>query len=149
MLENYTTLWIIIGFICILLEVLAMPGIGLLFVGLGAMSTSVLLELHLIEHQWLPDSIAFTILTAFWAVVLWWPLKLFSKRSASESYQNIVGSVAYVHGEVLESKKIGTVKWSGVIMQAKLTGKSNESIAKDRPVIVVSIKENILYVTKQ
>ena len=36
-------IWLALGIICILAELAAIPGIGLLFIGLGALSTSILI----------------------------------------------------------------------------------------------------------
>jgi membrane protein implicated in regulation of membrane protease activity len=149
MFEYQNIIWIALGFILILLEISVLPGIGLLFAGLGAISTNVLLEFNLIQHNWLLEIISFAVLSGVWAALLWVPLKRSSRKTLNQSYNNIIGSTAYIHDGELKPDQIGSVKWSGVVMKAKLAEGENTLLQEGQAVTIVAIKENILYVAKQ
>lgn len=149
MFDNPTILWMIFGFILIILEVAILPGVGMLFAGLGAVTTYVFLEFTVIDHNWLNEIIIFALASAIWAAILWLPLKHVSLSSKANSYNNIIGSTAIICEHELTPGMIGSVKWSGVEMKAKLTDTTTNSAQIDEQVTIVAIKDNILYVTKE
>ncbi|MDP4708723.1 MAG: hypothetical protein NWS20_01790 [Rickettsiaceae bacterium] len=68
-------IWLVVGIIFILAEFTAVPGIGLLFIGLGALSASILM-------YYLPNLASYQVasvglISLAWFLVLWWPLKVF------------------------------------------------------------------------
>ena len=146
--ENFAVAWLILGVTLIILEVSLLPGVGLLFAGLAAVTTNFLLEFNIIEHSLLIEIAVFAILTAIWAAILWIPLKRYSKQPSTETYTNMVGSVAYVEGKNLSPNEIGNVKWSGTTMRAKLAENATKPVLVGEAVKIIEIKENILYVTK-
>lgn len=68
-------LWLAVGIIFILVEFTSLPGIGLLFLGLGAISTSILIYYVPEIQNYQVASVGLSSLA--WFLVLWWPLKIF------------------------------------------------------------------------
>ena len=92
------------------------PGIGSIFVGLGA----VTLGGFLLAGGWIDTTssqfIVFFLSTGVWAVLLWKPLKKFVEEEDS-GFDDMIGGTAVVYGDALRSWKTGQVKWSETIMK--------------------------------
>ena len=111
-------LWLIAGSVLIAFEVTLLPGAGLLFAGLSAICVGVALITGWIESPTV-QFISFFLITGFWAVALWKPLKNFMK-SPQSGFDDMVGSIAVVCGDSIKSGQMGKVKWSGTIMNVNL-----------------------------
>lgn len=116
-------LWLIFGVTLCALEVLTVPGFGLLFGGLAAMLVAVLVELGVMGELSYAAQVAWWFgMTCALAALLWKPLKNFytHKNNPERQYNNIVGERAVVAGEGLVPGVAGLVQWSGTLMQAEL-----------------------------
>lgn len=112
--------WLIFGFIIILLEMFFISGFGLLFAGLGAITIAAVLsyEPNMLQYQF-P---LFALCSFGWFGILWHPLKkyLYNKSSASQS-SDLVGAMVEVTGSsLLPGGRLGQVKWSGTMLNARL-----------------------------
>jgi len=142
-----STIWLIVGALAIIFEFFAAPGLGVVFAGIGALTTGALLQLSLIEspaEQW----ITFAAATGCWALLLWKQLKRAVKRSANNSGQShIIGTEAIVaKGGV--TKTSGAAKWSGTHMSAKLVHSSKISELKEGQIAeVVALEGSTLMLT--
>jgi membrane protein implicated in regulation of membrane protease activity len=149
MLLNTSELWLVIGIILIILEFSQLPGIGFLFLGLGAIATSIIID------HW-PAEI-FTQLTYFGInslvcfLILWYPLKRFvykSNKSLSRESFDLIGTKVTVVNKDICANEDGQVSWSGTIMNAQLPSKS-KTIAKIGDILyVLEVKGNILICDK-
>ena len=69
-------LWLLFGIILIILEFSQLPGIGFLFLGLGAISTAIITS-YWPQGALLYQFAYFAITALLWFLLLYYPLKLF------------------------------------------------------------------------
>jgi len=147
--SNPVYIWLIFGAALIIFEVSTIPGLGLLFAGLGALSTGIILQLGYVEGL-LAQSVTFLSFTAAWAAVLWKYLrKLRTGNSKNRLHlSNMVGDTAIVTNNPLKIGETGQVTWSGTIMRAEIDESfTGEEIAVDSQVIIKSVVGNVLKVS--
>jgi membrane protein implicated in regulation of membrane protease activity len=144
--HNY---WIIFGVLLILIETFTVPGIGFLFAGLGAFTTSFLISFELISSfDYLIQATSFLASSVLFALVLFKPLTKTYRKS--HGYKNIIGSEAVVYGDKLVTGKLGHVRWSGTIMNAMLSNKCTaREIQVGETVRIEALEGNILIVNSQ
>lgn len=135
---HLSTFWLIAGVVLVLVEAFGLPGAGILFTGLGAITTGIVLYLELIGEdavvtQWI---ICFAA-TAVWAALLWKPLK--KLRGTSATYSNILGQTGFVGSSGITRKNGGEVTWSGTIMKAQLAPEAPEKLEAGSQVIIVGV----------
>jgi len=138
--EYYSLVWYIVGVALIITDIAAFSLMGLLFTGLGALTTGLLLDLNIINDGWMPQTIAFLGATALWALVLWNWLK--GLRTGKGNVKNVVGDIAVVE-KAFDKNGKGTVRWSGTTMKALLI--EGKATAGDE-VEVIEIKGTTLKV---
>ena len=137
--------WLLIGLCALLLEIFAiMPGVGLLFVGLGAFGVAIVLSLGGMETL----SVLWQVLIFFGvslaaAALLWRPMRRWQKMG--KTYHNIVGQRGVVVGTDLLPGVQGSVQWSGTVMNAELAPAAS-SIPAGKAVVIVAVHGNILVV---
>ncbi len=139
------TIWFVAGIVLIVIEVFLIPGTGILFAGMGAITVGGALALnwtHETNHQF----ILFFLSTGMWAGLLWKPLKSLM-NSEDSGYSDFIGEVAVVFGEPLEKNKKGQLKWSGTIMSCEIAPEeSSHKISPDTEVTIVGVSKGILLV---
>ncbi len=145
-------IWLIIGVIFIIIEFSTIPGIGFLFLGLGALTSSVLFSFYqeIIDYQ----IAAFGLISFSWFLLLWWPLKKFiynkkGQNDANQTYFNLVGNQVIVVDELIEPEKTGKVSWSGTVMNAKLESSEIESVKIGEGLYVSRVQGNILICSRK
>ncbi len=143
LLENMAVIWFIAAAILISIEVMLAPGIGLLFAGLGALTTGLLITLGFVDNNAVLLQIAiFLITTSIWALALWKPMKNLL-RSKSSEYKNIIGEHAKVLGNKIQRNKSGKVSWSGTELKARLDkGSIKDSVEPGEEVEILKIEGN-------
>ena len=143
---NPSSIWLIAGALMIVLELALVPGIGLLFAGLGAISVGIGLTAGWIETL-SAQFILFFICTALWTAILWKPLKSFIAGKDS-GFEDMVGSTAVVFGQSIVKGKMGKVKWSGTIMKCQLDHEAEgpDQIAPETEVAITGVSKGILIV---
>lgn len=140
-------IWLVIGATLIAAEVFFVTGIGLLFAGVAALCTGIIVLLG-----WIGEENLYYQLSSFFAIttcllgILWKPLRKLGKKKkyiASE----LTGSHAIIGNEPLSKGKIGLVKWSGTWMQARLAEESSlDSLPSGTEVIVKEVHGTTLIV---
>ena len=143
-------IWLIVGIIFILAEFTAVPGIGLLFIGLGALSASILM-------YYLPDLASYQVasvglISLAWFLVLWWPLKVFVYRKKGEGrtdYYDMLGMQVEVVEKDLTSSSVGKVAWSGTTMNAKLDSAEDKGAKVGYQLYITDIKGNVLICSRK
>lgn len=145
---NAAIWWLIAGTLLVLLEVTAIPGIGLLFAGLAAITVGGLVSSNVIsEADTTIQFIGFFLLTGVWAASLWIPMKRLRYKTSSGTYQNVVGDIAIVQGAPLSKHGFGQVKWSGTVLKARIAEDcSVTSIPEGSEVIIVAVDGAKVYV---
>jgi len=114
-------LWLALGVVIIVFEFFVTPGLGIVFAGIGALTTGALLEAELI-HTNLEQWLVFLVSTTLWALLLWRPLKKSIANKATgkgQGHSHIIGTDAII-AEIGVTKNTGAAKWSGTEMSAKL-----------------------------
>ncbi len=120
-LHNAGDVWLAAAVIFLMLEAFGIPGVGLVFAGLGSLVVGFTIFSGMIaadNHaaQWT----LFFITSLLWALLLWKPMQKFRVGKRHSEYSNIIGGTAYVGGNGLTRKHGGEVTWSGTIMRAEL-----------------------------
>jgi membrane protein implicated in regulation of membrane protease activity len=115
--NNLIVFWIILGIIFVLLDFIKFSFIGILFLGFGAFSTAIamsFLDIHNYQIQF------FGIISLIWFLVFYKQLKRYISSGSKKSEVNdIIGSIVVVVSEI-KPNSMGSVKWSGTIMNASL-----------------------------
>lgn len=143
-----SAVWLIIGVVFIILEVVAAPGVGLITAGLGAITVGALIAFKIISDTNILSTTAFFLFfTIVWWVVIWKPLKKSISKNSSE-YSNYKGTEAIIENDGgLVEGKVGYVKWSGARMRARIHPNSTTtSIENGQQVWVHENKNGILIV---
>ena len=137
-------IWLAIGIVFILIEFTKLPGIGFLFLGLGAISTSILIYYmpEMVSYQ----IVAVGIISLMWFCILWWPLKIFvyGRKNDKKSYFDMIGMEVEVAVEDFESGGLGQVYWSGTIMNARLEDKDKRGAKVGDKLYILDVKGNTL-----
>jgi membrane protein implicated in regulation of membrane protease activity len=141
-----SALWLIAGALLIILEIVLIPGIGFLFVGLGAITVGGGLIVGWVDSL-ANQFILFFLSTALWAALLWKPLKSFISGKES-GFDDMVGSTAIVMGQSIQKGMTGEVKWSGTIMKCQFDPEAEgvDRIAPETEVVITGVSKGILIV---
>lgn len=140
-------LWLIAGAALLALEAFGIPGIGFLFVGLGALGTAVTIEIGVIgTEDYVSQFASFFITSAAFTVLLWKRLKAWRIGKGQENVGNMVGDNAIVGKNGLTRGKEGQVTWSGTTMRAVLAADAADSIAAGTQVTITAVKGTLVTV---
>lgn len=119
--QHAYNMWLLAGVILMLLEAFGLPGTGLLFAGLGAVSSGGSIYLGLVANDaHTTQFVVFFVATALWTALLWKPLMKARLTKHTGGYSNIIGDTAYVGSNGITKHAGGEVTWSGTIMKAQL-----------------------------
>lgn len=145
--HNVMIIWLVVGVVLFVAE-MAIPGIGFLFAGAGALTVGMLLNFSVLSvDDTLLQILVFVVSTAIWTIILWKPIQKMRMGKNKTSYNNIVGETATVTDKGLSKTNGGEVIWSGVNMRAKLEEQSGfEFLEAGKQVIIKEINGNILTV---
>ncbi len=115
-------LWLIAGVFLLAVEAFGLPGVGVMFFALGALSVGIALALGAIPPDaFVAQGIAFLCATAVSTLLLWKPLQKFRIQAKQRpSYDSLIGADATVHRLPLAKGAQGQVLWSGTILAAEL-----------------------------
>ena len=141
--------WLIACLVMLAIEAFGVPGIGFLFAGLAAMAVALLVHLEIISRtDWLLQLGAFGALAAMLAALLWRKLIAWrTQRSATGSYNGMIGDMATIGKGGLETGKIGQASWSGTTMNASIDPSCNaETLAEGTLATITAVKGNQLIV---
>jgi membrane protein implicated in regulation of membrane protease activity len=145
---NIILFWLIAGVLFCSIEMFFISGIGFLFAGLGALTVGSLMVLNKIAVSSIDiQFIVFFFSSVAWGISLWFPLKKLLKRQTNSPYASITGETAIVI-QAIDGDKIGQVRWSGTIMNARLSDPSKflNRLEPDTQVTIIGTEGNILLV---
>lgn len=115
--------WYLLSLFLFILEAAAVPGIGLFFAALGAMSLGLFVQVGLFPHtDWLVQTTAFFFLTGLWAIALWKPLQKMRLRKVmkSDQHHDVIGRNVEVGPGGIQKGKKGNAYWSGALLTARI-----------------------------
>ncbi len=143
---SVSILWLIAGAALLALEAFGIPGVGLLFIGLGALGTAVTIEIGLIgAEDYISQFATFFITSAGFTILLWKRLKAW-RIGKGAGFSNMIGDSAVVGKGGLVKGKEGTVHWSGTTMRAVLAADAADIINENTSVTIVAVLGNVLTV---
>lgn len=133
------SLWFIAGLALLIAEALGIPGVGLMFAGLGAIAAGIALYAGFVaDGAHVAQFLIFFVATALCAWALWKPMQKF--HAGKNGYNNMIGETAYVGSGGLGSEP-GEVTWSGTIMKAELVdGAPKTRLEAGAPVVIVEVR---------
>lgn len=146
--------WYLLSLLLFILEAAAVPGIGLFFAALGALSLGLFVQVGLFPHSdWLVQTTAFFFLTGLWAIALWKPLQKMRLRRAAkngEQHHDVIGRNAEVGPGGIHKGKKGNAYWSGALITARLADDATiESAAPGDELKVVALDGSTLILAEQ
>ena len=147
LIQNTPHLWLIAGVILIILEFVLMPGVGFLFAGLAALVVGAITELN-ISHSQAVEWIVFFVATIIFAAFLWAPFSRFRLNKSNKVFSDMVGHKAILVNSIAPGET-GQVKWSGTIMNAKLTADAVYSLAAGADVTIKEVVGNTVIVASE
>lgn len=114
--------WLIIGVVLFAMEAFGLPGIGLMFAGIGALAAGIGIQVGLIAADaYALQGVVFLLATAAVTVLLWKPIQKFRLQTKQKPlYDTLIGGTATVIGGPLIKGTEGQISWSGTIMKAEL-----------------------------
>lgn len=140
-----SVIWLLTGALFLALEAFGIPGVGFLFVGLGAILTGLLIELAIIAPEaYVLQLAALFINSSVLAMLLWKKVQQLRSGKSGTPYQNMVGDEATTVGALTAGHK-GEVRWSGTLMRAELEAGSPDAADGDT-VIITAVHGNVLTV---
>lgn len=141
-------LWLVIGCICLLLEFAKLPGIGFLFLGLGALTNAILVYTYpaLLDYY---QYASFGLISFLWLAILWLPLRtyFYKKKNKSLNYSDMIDQEVEVYNKI-SIGAIGQVKWSGTIMNAKLLYAEKDPAEIGDKLYIKQVHGNVLICSK-
>jgi len=144
--QYQSSIWLFIGLVLVTLELVMLPGTGLLFLGVGSVVTSV--TLHYYTELGLVTQLSILGLSSTMCLlVLWHPIKRFVDRSTVNQNFNIVGSKVKIISRKNKNNKYGQVLWSGTVMNAEFVHDSDVCEIHDY-VEVIDVRGNALICDK-
>lgn len=139
-------LWLIAGAALLALEAFGIPGIGFLFIGLGALGTAITIEIGVIDAaDYVSQFATFFITSAGFTILLWKRLKAW-RIGKGAGFSNMVGDSAVVGKGGLIKGKEGTIQWSGTTMRASLAADAADAVNEGNQVTIVAVKGNVVTV---
>lgn len=146
---GFTECWLILGIIFILIEFIKLPGIGFLFISLGAFCNAIV-TYNFPEITFNYQFAYFGIFSLIWWALLWWPLKMYiyKKNTYKGNSFNLIGSKVKVVESSLANGMVGRVEWSGTIMNAVLDNQ-DEKAEINEELYVKEVRGNILICVKK
>jgi membrane protein implicated in regulation of membrane protease activity len=140
--------WLIAGAALLALEAFGIPGIGLVFAGLGAILTGIAIEIGAAgANDYVLQAAIFFASTIIFAVLLWSKMKAWRLNPKEKPYSNMVGDIAIVADAGLKKGTRGQVRWSGTLMFAEIDGHETATeIAAGTQVRISAVEGNVLKV---
>jgi len=151
--NNLSGFWIALGFAMLAAEVLlfGFTTIILLFAGLGALTTGLLMSAGIVPETWIAGTASFGIATGISSALLWKPLMSMQNRAAPEQKptSDFVGLEFVLAGDISTTTP-GSYRYSGVEWRVEVDSSSDvNTIAKGERVVVTRVEVGLLSVVKK
>lgn len=142
--------WLIAAGVFLALEAFGLSGVGLLFLGLGALIAGIAIEYGGVgADAYVLQSAIFLVSSSVFAALLWKKLKNWRMKPEISEYSNMIGDSATVSGAGLKRGVRGQVQWSGTTMQAEIDrSETVPEFGAGVVVKIVQVKGNVLYIAR-
>ena len=145
--------WIVCGFAILIIEVmfLGMATGVLLFAGLGALVTGLLMQLGLLPETWLAGLSSFGIGSGVITLVLWKPLKRLQggKTPDKDRSSDLIG-LEFVLTQDIDLQTPGRTRYSGVEWRVEISPEADtQLISAGQRVTVTSVDVGIFRVKQK
>ena len=146
-MQYNTESWLLLGVLCILLEViLGFSVIFLFFTGMSCIIVAGAIKMQLIlPSDLIVQFIIFLGSNSLLFACCWKPLKGLLQKSPA--YSNIVGQNATIYEKDLKKGENGKVKWSGTICTSIIDDNGPDIIKVDAVTRITEIRGNVFVVT--
>lgn len=150
--NNFPGFWIALGFALLAMEVLVFgfSTIILLFAGIGAIATGLLMTVGVLAETWTAGLSCFGIATGISSALLWQPMKRLQNGSVSKSglSSDFIG-IDFILNEDVSVTKPGKHPYSGVEWRVEIDKNSEQdSFVKGDRVEVTSVDAGVFRVKK-
>lgn len=141
--DHQAGFWIALGFILLALEVLVFgfATIVMLFAGLGAITSGLLMKAGVLPETWTAGIACFGLSTGLYSVLLWKPLQRIQANSVPQQKQSsdLIG-LDFILEQDITTTQSGTTKYSGISWRVEIDKDAGvESINKGQRVVVTSL----------
>ena len=148
--ENQHALWFTIGFILLAIEIgfLGFASGIVLFSGIGALITGLILWLGWLPETWLAGIASFGISSFASAVILWKPLLRMQnyETPAKDNSSDLIG-YEFTLQQPVTTTSHGTTQYSGVEWRVEINNESEiDSIGSGERVVVTSVDAGVFRV---
>lgn len=142
--------WIAFGFLLLALEVMVFgfTTLVLLFAGLGALLSGLLMKFGILPSTWLAGISSFGISTGLLSVLLWKPLQRIQANSTPQQKQSsdLIG-YEFVLEQDISLTQTGTTRYSGISWRVEIDRDAGvDVIASGQRVSVTSLDAGIFRV---
>ena len=149
--NNLPGFWITVGFALLAAEVLlfGFTTLVLLFAGLGALATGLLMMLGVLPPSWIAGVASFGITTGVIGTLMWKPLQNMQNKPSQKrkSHSDFVGLEFVLEQDVGPAQK-GHYRYSGVDWSVEVDASSEfQQLHKGQQVRVTSIDVGVLKVS--
>ena len=148
--QHQSEFWIVSGFAILILEItlLGLATGVLLFVGLGALATGLLMQFGILPETWLAGLSGFGISSGVITVLLWRPLKRLQggKAPRQDRSSDLIG-LEFVLAQNIDKQMPGKTRYSGVDWRVEIAPDTDTlSIAAGQRVVVTSVDAGVFRV---
>ena len=148
--QHQNEFWIVCGFAILIIEVmfLGMATGVLLFAGLGALATGLMMQIGFLPETWLAGLSSFGISSGVITFVLWKPLKRLQggKIPDKDRSSDLIG-LEFVLSQDIDLQTPGKTRYSGVDWRVEISPDTNaQLIAAGQRVTVTSVDVGIFRV---
>jgi len=140
-------LFLLAGLVLIAIDIFAIGVSPLMFVAAGALLTSAVLYLGLVETDLLEALLLCGLMSIVAAVLGWYPLGRFQQTVPRQAVgSDLVGRELETTASV--TRRGGTIRWSGTDWQARLApGSGRDSVPPGTPVTITAVEGVTLIVS--
>lgn len=151
--QHHGEFWIVCGFAILIIEVmfLGMATGVLLFAGLGALGTGLMMQLGLLSETWIAGLSSFGISSGVITLVLWKPLKRLQggKTPDKDRSSDLIG-LEFVLSQDIDLQKPGKTHYSGVDWRVEISPESDaQYIVAGQQVTVISVDVGVFRVKQK
>lgn len=148
--QHQAQFWMACGFAILIIEIMFLglaTGV-LLFAGLGALLTGLMMQIGILPENWLTGFSSFGISSGVVTILLWRPLKrLQGARTPDKDRSSDLIGLEFVLNQTIDTQTPGKTRYSGIEWRVEVSPESElHAIAAGEVVIVTSVDVGVFRV---